>query len=62
MNRFSIALIAMAAAVAISPNAMAGSWKYNISGSNFTSVLNLTGTDAGLVPCSCSAPAFLGRL
>lgn len=50
MKKFSFALLALAAALAITPAALADSWTFTIAGSNFTSTLNLTGTDVGLVP------------
>ena len=50
MKRFSLAFLALAAALAMAPAALADSWIYTISGSNFTATLELTGTDVGLDP------------
>jgi hypothetical protein len=50
MKKFSLAFLALAVALAMTPAAVADSWIYTISGSNFTATLDLTGTDVGLVP------------
>jgi len=50
MKKFLLAFIALAAALAITPAAVADTWQYTIDGSNFTSTLYLTGTDVGQVP------------
>jgi hypothetical protein len=50
MKKFLLAFVALAAALAITPAAVADSWQYTISGSNFTSTLYLTGTDELSVP------------
>jgi hypothetical protein len=41
MKKFSLALLALAAALAITPAAKADTWNYTINGSNFTSDLTL---------------------
>jgi hypothetical protein len=48
MKKFSIALLALAAALAITPAALADSWTYTISGSNFTADVTLQTGPAGV--------------
>ncbi|MGD0736117.1 MAG: PEP-CTERM sorting domain-containing protein [Terracidiphilus sp.] len=47
MKKFSLALLALAAALAIAPSAMADTWQYTIAGANFSSDLILTTSGNG---------------
>ena len=47
MKKFLLAFLALAMGLAVVPNAIAGTWQYTISGSNFTSDLILTTSGSG---------------
>jgi hypothetical protein len=47
MKKYSLALLALAAAPALTPAAMADTWDYTISGSNFTANLTLFASSNG---------------
>jgi PEP-CTERM motif len=47
MKKFSLALLALAAALAITPAAVADTWNYTIAGSNFTADLTLYTSGSG---------------
>ena len=47
MKKYSTALLALAATLALAPAAMADTWDYTISGSNFTANLILYTSSSG---------------
>lgn len=56
MNKISIALLALAAALAITPSAQADSFTYTITGSDFSATLYLTATPVALPVAGPSGP------
>ncbi len=49
MKKFSMAFLALAAALAITPAALADAWTYTITGSNFTADLTLLTSSSGAI-------------